>query len=254
MSPDRSGGKDEGEEQPSADETQEYELGDDFTEDDHGVDEELRMTSTSRQRTPDDEEPDDEDLDERTSRATKKMTSTRTTRSSSTSSRPRRRSGMAWRPPRPRGRRRRPWSSSAGDRVKQAGSSITSSFERVGHAAGPKITSGFKAVRRHVRFPDVAALPDRLPGDHRLDRGRHLGEPDPLPLGHRQRAQARQHPQWGAAVPEDAGQRRRRRSSSSDRTSGTSRSAESTGSPTPPCCSDSIRTGTRSPCSPCRET
>ncbi len=42
---------------------------------------------------------------------------------------------------------------STGERVKQAHSSITSGFEKVSHSAGPKITSGFKAVRRHVRFP-----------------------------------------------------------------------------------------------------
>ena len=60
---------------------------------------------------------------------------------------------MAWRPPRPRARRSRPWWPRPGTRVKQAGSAITSGFEKVGHAAGPKITSGFKAVRRHVGFP-----------------------------------------------------------------------------------------------------
>jgi polyisoprenyl-teichoic acid--peptidoglycan teichoic acid transferase len=42
---------------------------------------------------------------------------------------------------------------SAGEKIKQAGSSITSGFQRVEKAAGPKITSGFKAVRRHIGFP-----------------------------------------------------------------------------------------------------
>jgi LCP family protein required for cell wall assembly len=49
---------------------------------------------------------------------------------------------------------------SAAQRVKRAGSSITSGFEKVGQkttsgfkAAGRTTTSGFKAVRRHIRFP-----------------------------------------------------------------------------------------------------
>ena len=37
--------------------------------------------------------------------------------------------------------------------VARAGSAITSGFQRVEHAAGPKITSGFRAVRSHVGFP-----------------------------------------------------------------------------------------------------
>ena len=39
---------------------------------------------------------------------------------------------------------------SARERVSQAGSAITSGFEKVG---GRKVTSGFKAVRRHIGFP-----------------------------------------------------------------------------------------------------
>jgi LCP family protein required for cell wall assembly len=41
----------------------------------------------------------------------------------------------------------------AGQRIKSAGSAITSGFERVEKATGSKITSGFKAVRRHIGFP-----------------------------------------------------------------------------------------------------
>ncbi len=41
----------------------------------------------------------------------------------------------------------------AADRVKRAGSAITSGFEKVEKAAGPKITSSFKAVRSHIGFP-----------------------------------------------------------------------------------------------------
>ncbi len=42
----------------------------------------------------------------------------------------------------------------AGQRIKQAGSAITSGFERVEKAGGQKVTSGFKAVRRlRPRFP-----------------------------------------------------------------------------------------------------
>jgi LCP family protein required for cell wall assembly len=40
--------------------------------------------------------------------------------------------------------------SSATERVKQAGSAITSGFDKVG---GQKVTSGFKAVKRHIGFP-----------------------------------------------------------------------------------------------------
>src|SRR6188472_856390 len=69
MSPDQNrGGKDEGDEQPRADETQEHELGDDFTEDDHGVDEELADEHLEGEESDDeeldDEESDDEDLEE----------------------------------------------------------------------------------------------------------------------------------------------------------------------------------------------
>jgi polyisoprenyl-teichoic acid--peptidoglycan teichoic acid transferase len=39
---------------------------------------------------------------------------------------------------------------SASQRVKQAGSAITSGFDKVG---GKKVTSGFKVVRRHIGFP-----------------------------------------------------------------------------------------------------
>jgi polyisoprenyl-teichoic acid--peptidoglycan teichoic acid transferase len=42
---------------------------------------------------------------------------------------------------------------SAGARIKRAGSAITSGFEKVEKSAAPKITSGFKAVRRHIGFP-----------------------------------------------------------------------------------------------------
>ena len=38
------------------------------------------------------------------------------------------------------------------------------------------------------RLPGLAALPDGVLRDRRLDRGSHLGQPDPLPVRHRQRA------------------------------------------------------------------
>ena len=153
MSPDQNrGGKDEGDEQPRADETQEHELGDDFTEDDHGVDEELDDEHLEGEEPddqgPDDEEPDDEDLEEgekddldEDDEELEHVVSAET---------------QEWdglEAAEAEGEAEKTLVSSAGDRVKHAGSSITSSFERVGHAAGPKITTGFKAVRRHVRFP-----------------------------------------------------------------------------------------------------
>ena len=154
MSPDQNAGAtDEGDEQPSADETQEHELGDEFTEDDHGVDEELDDEHLEDDEEPDDEEPDDEepddedleegeedDLDE-DDEELEHVVSAET---------------QEWdglEAAEAEGEAEKTLASSAGDRVKHAGSSITSSFERVGHAAGPKITTGFKAVRRHVRFP-----------------------------------------------------------------------------------------------------
>ena len=64
MSPDQNReGKDEGDEQPRADETQEHELGDEFTEDDHAADEVLDDEHPEGEKLVD-EEPDDEDLEE----------------------------------------------------------------------------------------------------------------------------------------------------------------------------------------------
>jgi polyisoprenyl-teichoic acid--peptidoglycan teichoic acid transferase len=166
MTPDqqRGGGKDEGDEQPRADETQEHELGDDFTEDadDHGLDEELDDEQLEGEDLDadelDDEELDDEELDdeefddedleedekddlEEDDEELEHVVSAET---------------QEWdglEAAEAEGEAEKTLVSTAGDRVKQAGSSITSSFEKVGHAAGPKITSGFKAVRRHVGFP-----------------------------------------------------------------------------------------------------
>jgi polyisoprenyl-teichoic acid--peptidoglycan teichoic acid transferase len=155
MSPDQNpgGGKDEGDEQPRGDETQEHELGD-LTEDadDHGVDEGLDDEHLEGEdlgaEELDDEGLDDADLDEgekddlaEDDEELEHVVSAET---------------QEWdglEAAEAEGEAEKTLVSSAGDRVKQAGSSITSSFERVGHAAGPKITTGFKAVRRHVGFP-----------------------------------------------------------------------------------------------------
>ena len=191
------------------DETQEDELGDDFLAD---IDDEEEL-EPEREELEDedleDEELDDEDLEDEELRGrgpTKSRSTTRT--SSSRSSRPRPRSGTASRRPRSRGGGRR------ADLVARAGSAITSGFERVEKAAGPEDHLGLQGGPQPRRLPGLAALPDRVVPDRRLDRHRDLGQPDPLPLGHRQRAQARQRrlSKSRTVLTDDALERSRRRS------------------------------------------
>ena len=140
MSPDRKGGgKGNGEEENHVDETQEYELGDDFPED---VDDE-EFEEEPEDEDLEDEEFDDEDLDEEEDEELDDQDDLDQVVSAPTQE----------------------WDgleaaeaeadeptlvASARERVQQAGSAITSGFEKVG---GKKVTSGFKAVRRHVGFP-----------------------------------------------------------------------------------------------------
>ena len=154
------GGEGNGEE-PRADETQEYELGDDFPEDlddqeadEEEVDDEEADEEEVDDEDVDEEEHDDENLeDEQYEDDDDQHTRRSTTRrgSWSTSSPPRPRSGTGWRPRRWRPTPiSRPSAASAGQRVKQAQAAVTSGFEKVG---GKKVTSGFKAVRSHLGFP-----------------------------------------------------------------------------------------------------
>lgn len=133
--------KKKGDDENHVDETQEYELGDDFLEDVDGEEaeeEELEDEDLDEEDLEDDEdveedEPDDDDeLQEVISAETQEWEGLEAAEANAEEP-----TVIA----------------SATERVKQAGSSITSSFEKVGKAAGPKITSGFKAVRRHVGFP-----------------------------------------------------------------------------------------------------
>jgi polyisoprenyl-teichoic acid--peptidoglycan teichoic acid transferase len=133
-------------EEPRADQTEEYQLEDDQLEetDDQADDEELEDgdlddNGYEDDGDEDDEPGDDEELDEEDS--LEQVVSAET---------------QEWdglEAAEAEGEAEKTVVASAGDRVKQAGSSITSSFEKVGGAAGSTITSGFKAVRRHVGFP-----------------------------------------------------------------------------------------------------
>ncbi len=138
MSPGRKpgGGKGNGDEDPRPDETEEYEVGDDLPED---VDDEEELDDEDL----DDEELDDEDYEEEeldeedelehvVSAETQEWDGLEAAEAEADEP---------------------TLVGSAADRVKRAGSAITSGFEKVEKAAGPKITSGFKAVRSHIGFP-----------------------------------------------------------------------------------------------------
>jgi LCP family protein required for cell wall assembly len=135
-------------EEPRADETQEYELGDDFLEDlddeeldEEDVDEKAVDDEDIDDEDSDDEEPDveeyeeDEELDEEDE--LEQVISAETQEWDGLEAA----EAEADEPT---------LVASAGQRVKQAGSAITSGFEKVG---GKKVTSGFKAVRSHLGFP-----------------------------------------------------------------------------------------------------
>ena len=139
------GGEGKGEE-PRADETQEFELGDDFLEDldDQQADEEVDSEDLAEEEY-DDEDLTDEDYDDEAEEEYEEEDELEHVVSAETQE----------------------WDGleaaeveadadqptlvvSAGQRVRQAHSAITSGFEKVG---GKKVTSGFKAVRSHVGFP-----------------------------------------------------------------------------------------------------
>jgi LCP family protein required for cell wall assembly len=125
MSPMRKGNGDE----ENRDETQEYELGDDFVEDDEDVDAEADQVDDA-DSAEDDEPLDEEDeLEQVISAETQEWDGLEAAEAEADEP---------------------TLVASAGQRVKQAGSAITSGFEKVG---GKKVTSGFKAVRRHMGFP-----------------------------------------------------------------------------------------------------
>ncbi len=121
-------------EEPRADETQEYELEDEDLDDLDSDDEDLDEDELEDEGYEDDEELDKGDeLEHVVSAETQEWDGLEAAEAESEAE--------------------KALVASAGDRVKQAGSAITSGFQRVEKAAGPKITSGFKAVRRHVGFP-----------------------------------------------------------------------------------------------------
>ena len=139
------GGNGNGDEEPRADETQEHKLGDDFVEDvddeeldeeeDEGDDvdgEDLDEEELDEEEDEDGEPDEEDDLEQIVSAETQEWDGLEAAEAA---------------PDEPT------LVTSAADRVKQAGSSITSGFQKVEKAAGPKITSGFKAVRRHIGFP-----------------------------------------------------------------------------------------------------
>ncbi len=115
-------GNGDGDEEPRADETQEHELGDDSVEE---ADDEV-------EHEDEEEYIDDDELEQVVSAETQEWDGLEAAEADADEP---------------------TLVSSAADRVKQAGSAITSGFERVEKSAGPKITSGFKAVRSHIGFP-----------------------------------------------------------------------------------------------------
>ncbi len=140
MSPPRKGGNGNGDEENRVDETQEYELGDDFLEDlddeeqeeDVDDDEDLDDDEDFEGDDEDDEELDEEDeLEHVVSAETQEWDGLEAAEADADADEP-------------------TMVASARERVSQAGSAITSGFEKVG---GRKVTSGFKAVRRHIGFP-----------------------------------------------------------------------------------------------------
>jgi LCP family protein required for cell wall assembly len=135
-------GKGRPDEEPRADDTQEYQLGDDFLEDvDEGKGEEEEPEEDDlgddedSEEDLDEEDYEDEDVDEEDE--LEHVVSAQTQEwdgLDAAEAQPDEPTVVA----------------SAADRVKQAGSAVTSGFEKVG---GKKVTSGFKAVRRHLGFP-----------------------------------------------------------------------------------------------------
>ncbi len=136
--------------EPRADETQEYELGDDFLEDIDEEDLEEGEEEDLDEEDLDEEDLDDEDLDDEEDEGDDEL-SDEEELEQVVSAETQEWDGLE--AAEAEGEAEKTLVASAGDRVKQAGSSITSSFEKVGKAAGPKITSGFQAVRGHVGFP-----------------------------------------------------------------------------------------------------
>ena len=137
------GGNGKDEQDPRPDETQEYELGDDFledleeedeVEDQEEYDEELEGEEDEEfedeEYEEDDELPEEDELEEVVSAETQEWEGLEEAEAAAEADEP-------------------TMVASAGQRVRRAGSAVTSGFEAVGH----KTTSGFKAVRRHIGFP-----------------------------------------------------------------------------------------------------
>ncbi len=131
-------------EEPRADETQEYELGDDFLED---VDDQAADEEDFDDEELDEEELEDEDLDEEELEDEDHEDDDEDELEQVVSAETQEWDGLeaaeaeADEPT---------LVASAGQRVRQAGSAVTSGFEKVG---GKKVTSGFKAVRGRLGFP-----------------------------------------------------------------------------------------------------
>jgi polyisoprenyl-teichoic acid--peptidoglycan teichoic acid transferase len=169
VSPEREGGNGPGDEGQRPDETQDFEMGDELhAGDDEKLEEEHRGEDEDQEQDQDqdddlseEDELDDEDLDEEdeedeelseedqldqvVSAETQEWDGLEAAEAAADAE------ADADEPT---------FVASAGARVKQARSAITSSFERVGgkttggfKAVGAKTTSGFKAVRRHIGFP-----------------------------------------------------------------------------------------------------
>jgi polyisoprenyl-teichoic acid--peptidoglycan teichoic acid transferase len=153
--PKKDGGKGRGRKDDGPDETQDYDLGDDFLtdidgeeevepEDEELEDEELEDDDELEGENLDEAEYEDEDYEDEPVHDEDELEQV-------VSAETQEWDGLE--AAEAEGEAEKTRAGSAGDRIKQAGSAITSGFQRVEHAAGPKITSGFKAVRSHIGFP-----------------------------------------------------------------------------------------------------
>jgi polyisoprenyl-teichoic acid--peptidoglycan teichoic acid transferase len=146
------GGK--GDEEPRADDTQEYELGDGYAEeiDDEEVEEEgVEDDQEDLDEDLNDEDPDDDEVPEEDYEDEDEELDEEDELQQVISAETQEWDGLE--AAEAEGDAEKTLVSSTGDRVKHAGSAITSGFEKVGKTSGRTITGGFKAVRRHIGFP-----------------------------------------------------------------------------------------------------
>jgi polyisoprenyl-teichoic acid--peptidoglycan teichoic acid transferase len=146
----RGGGKGKGkpDDEPRTDETQEYELGDDFLEDvdDEEVEEGDLDDEDLEDEDLDDDDRDEDELDEEDLEEDDEELSEEEELEQVVSAETQEWDGLE--AAEAEAAEEKTLVGAAGQRIKQAGSAITSGFEKVEKAGGQKVTSGFRAVRR----------------------------------------------------------------------------------------------------------